>query len=104
MKDLPNAYQFQLGYIGWPANIKDPSHPISISRTGNPAKVPVSEAVYDPATPHICGMQRREDIGKDKVVLVTKNGGGHPCYAQPDAAGKKTKTAIENHPRPISGG
>ncbi|KAI1779582.1 alpha/beta-hydrolase [Hypoxylon cercidicola] len=97
MKGLSNAYQFQLGCIGWPANIRNPPHPISIPRTEKLPKILITEAIYDPATPFTWGMQLREEIGKDRVVLVTKKGGGHPCYEQPNATGGKTKTAIEQY-------
>ncbi|XXG94237.1 hypothetical protein Hte_000491 [Hypoxylon texense] len=97
MKGLSNAYQFQLGCIGWPANVRNPPHPISIPRTGKLPKILITEAVYDPATPYTWGMQLREEIGKDRAVLVTKSGAGHPSYTQPDAPGGKTKTAIEQY-------
>ncbi|KAI2633788.1 alpha/beta-hydrolase [Hypomontagnella submonticulosa] len=97
LNGLSSPYGFQLQCIGWPNNLRNPPHAISIPRTSKLPKILITETIYDPATPMAWGMQLREEIGKDRVVIVLKNGGGHPSYEQKDAAGGETKTAIERY-------
>ncbi|KAI0378024.1 alpha/beta-hydrolase [Hypomontagnella monticulosa] len=97
LNGLSPAHAFQLQCIGWPGNTRNPPHAISIPKTAKLPKVLITETIYDPATTMTWGMQLREEIGKDRVVFVLKNGGGHSAYEQEDAAGGETKTAIERY-------
>ncbi|KAI1381945.1 alpha/beta-hydrolase [Hypoxylon crocopeplum] len=97
LNGMSAAHGFQLACVGWPGNDRNPPHSISIPWRGNQPNILIVDAIYDPATPLTWGMQLREEIGKDRVVMVLRDGAGHPSYEQPDAAGGKTNTAIEQY-------
>ncbi|KAI2606705.1 alpha/beta-hydrolase [Hypoxylon sp. NC1633] len=97
LNGLAPAHLFQLSCIGWPGNDRNPPHAISIPRTKKMPKILIVNAIYDPATPLTWAMQLREEIGEDRVVMIVRNGGGHPTYDQPGTAGGTTKTAMERY-------
>ncbi|KAI1143203.1 hypothetical protein F5Y05DRAFT_367851 [Hypoxylon sp. FL0543] len=97
MKGIATPHRFEVSCIGWPNTTRNPPHAISIPRTKSLPKILITDAIYDHATSLVWGMQLREEIGKDRVVMVLKDAGGHPSYEQNDAPGGQTKTAIERY-------
>ncbi|OTA69594.1 hypothetical protein K449DRAFT_429057 [Hypoxylon sp. EC38] len=97
MKGIATPHRFEVSCIGWPNPVRNPPHAISIPETRKLPKILITDAIYDHATSLVWGMQLREEIGKDRVVMVLKNAGGHPAYEQNDAPGGQTKTAIERY-------
>ncbi|KAI0148172.1 alpha/beta-hydrolase [Hypoxylon sp. NC0597] len=97
MKGIATPHRFEVSCIGWPNPVRNPPHAISIPETNMLPKILITDAIYDHATSLVWGMQLREEIGKNRVVMVLKNAGGHPAYEQNDAPGGQTKTAIERY-------
>ncbi|KAI8964846.1 alpha/beta-hydrolase [Daldinia sp. FL1419] len=97
MNGMSTAHRFQLPCIGWSGNVRNPAHRISIPRPSRLPRVLLVDTIYDSATPLPWGMQLREEIGKDRTVLVLRNAGGHPTYEQRNASGGDTKSAIETY-------
>ncbi|XDG05418.1 hypothetical protein ABKA04_005033 [Annulohypoxylon sp. FPYF3050] len=93
----PTYREFELNCIGWPAPTRNPPHKISIPRTPNMPTILMVESLRDPATALAWGTQLREEIGRDRVVMISKNMTGHSVYEQPETFGGEIATAMEQY-------
>ncbi|KAI1087980.1 alpha/beta-hydrolase [Rostrohypoxylon terebratum] len=93
----PTYREFELNCIGWPTPTRNPPHKISIPRTPNMPTILMVESLRDPATALAWGMQLREEIGRDRAVIISKNMTGHSVYEQPGTVGGEIAAAMEKY-------
>ncbi|KAI1452167.1 alpha/beta-hydrolase [Annulohypoxylon moriforme] len=98
MMGFSPAYSlFALNCIGWPAPTRNPPHKISIPRVPNMPTILMVDSLHDPATGLAWGTQLREEIGKDRTVMIAKNMTGHAVYEQADTVGGEIAAAMEHY-------
>ncbi|KAI2471110.1 alpha/beta-hydrolase [Annulohypoxylon bovei var. microspora] len=93
----PTYRLFQVNCIGWPAPTRNPPHRISIPRTPKLPTILMVDSLRDPATSLAWGTQLREEIGRDRTVMIAKNMTGHAVYEQPDTVGGEIAAAMEQY-------
>ena len=72
MKGLSTMTMFQHMCTGWPATTRNPPHRIYIPPGNTLPKILMVNALFDPATPYTMAANMRDEIGKDRVSLVTR--------------------------------